>query len=70
MANSRLNMFVLRHNFSCQEDMDFIKEYTSQAGLRNVVIVINGIKRSKKGYGYGYGFGYGSGYGYVPQINI
>ena len=67
MSKARLNMFVLRHNFSCHEDMDFIKDYTNQAGLKNAVIVINDIKHSKKGYGYGYGFGYGSGYGYIPQ---
>ncbi len=64
MAKARLNMFVLRHNYSCQEDMYFIKDYTDQAGLKNAVIVINDIKQTKKGYGYGYGFGYGSGYGY------
>jgi tyrosine-protein kinase Etk/Wzc len=63
MALARLNLFVLRHNFSNVDDMEFIRDYTSKAGLKNIVIAINDVKQTKSGYGYGYGFGYGFGYG-------
>jgi tyrosine-protein kinase Etk/Wzc len=63
ISKARLNIFVLRHNYSQHDDMEFIKDYSFKAGLKNVVIVINDIKQTRKGYGYGYGFGYGFGYG-------
>ena len=63
MTKARLNLFVLRHNFSNVADMEFINDYTSKAGLKNIVIAVNDIKQTKTGYGYGYGFGYGFGYG-------
>ena len=62
MALARINLFVTRHNFSQQADLDFITEYCNTAGLKNIVLVINDVKQSQNGYGIGYGFGYGMGY--------
>jgi tyrosine-protein kinase Etk/Wzc len=69
MAIAGVNVFVLRHNYSQHSDLDFIKEYSAKAELSNIVITVNDIKQSKKGFGYGYGHGYGYGYGYNPVIN-
>jgi tyrosine-protein kinase Etk/Wzc len=63
MALARINLFVIRHNFSQHADLDFISEYCNKAGLKNLVLVMNDIKQSKNGYGNGYGYGYGMGYG-------
>ncbi len=63
ISKARLNIFMLRHNYSHQDDMEFIKDYSIKAGLKNIVIAVNDIKQTRKGYGYGYGFGYGFGYG-------
>jgi capsular exopolysaccharide synthesis family protein len=63
MSLARLNMFVLRHNYTSIADMEFIKEYTQRAGIKNLVITVNDIRQSKNGFGHGYGFGYGFGYG-------
>jgi tyrosine-protein kinase Etk/Wzc len=63
MAEARLNLFLVRHNYTFHSDLEFIKDYQNQAGLKNIVIAINDIKQSSNGYGYGYGLGYGYGYG-------
>jgi tyrosine-protein kinase Etk/Wzc len=68
MTRAMLNLFVIRHNFSQYADLDFIRDYSIRAGLKNIVVTINDVKRTPQGYGYGYGHGYGFGYGYNPEM--
>ena len=62
LAKVDVVMYLVRHNYSRQTDLEFLKDYNSKANLQNIVIGINNIKASG-GYGYGYEYGYGLGYG-------
>jgi tyrosine-protein kinase Etk/Wzc len=70
IANAVLSIFVLRHNYSQHSDLEFIKDYSIKAGLKNLVVVVNDVRRTQKGYGYGldYSRSYGLGYG-EPEKN-
>ena len=59
-------MYIIRHNFSRQTDLDFIRDFSEKTRLKNMVITINDVKTgtTHSGYGYGYGAGYGYGLGY------
>jgi tyrosine-protein kinase Etk/Wzc len=65
MKQADLNLFIIRHNFSQNTDLDYIQDFSNKAELKNMVIAINDIKQSNKSYGHGYGFGYGGEYGKI-----
>ncbi|MGF1584837.1 MAG: GumC family protein [Bacteroidales bacterium] len=65
MKQADLNLFIIRHNFSQNTDLDYIQDFSSKAEIKNLVIAINDIKQSNKSYGHGYGFGYGGEYGKI-----
>lgn len=65
MKQADLNLYIIRHNFSQNTDLDFIQDFSSKAGIKNMVVAINDIKESNKSYGHGYGFGYGGEYGKI-----
>ena len=65
-------VYVLRMNYSHNEDISFLNTLVAEGKLENVSVVINAEDFKKKsrigshryaGYGYGYGCGYGYGYG-------
>ncbi|HDR89854.1 MAG TPA: polysaccharide biosynthesis tyrosine autokinase [Bacteroidetes bacterium] len=70
---SHANIFVVRHNFSHKNVIQFIDEIYKRKDIRNISLLINDIKLHgyygygygyRYGYGYGYNYGYGYGYGY------
>jgi hypothetical protein len=54
-------MFVCRSNYTEKKLLDFTRELIQTGKLKNVGIIINGI-RSDASYGYGYNYGYAYGY--------
>ncbi|TAE11515.1 MAG: polysaccharide biosynthesis tyrosine autokinase [Bacteroidetes bacterium] len=51
-------LYVIRHKLSLKPSIQFMNEMADEAKLRNVGIIVNGIKSSKFLYGYGYKYGY------------
>ena len=62
LTRADIIIYMLRHGYSQQSDLDFLRNLTRNASLENVVLTINDVK-SKGRFGYGYGYGYGLGYG-------
>lgn len=48
---SDINLFLLRLNHSGKEQLNFINKLYRERSLKNVMVAVNGVKRSK-GYGY------------------
>ncbi|MBA2611529.1 MAG: polysaccharide biosynthesis tyrosine autokinase [Bacteroidetes bacterium] len=60
-------IFVLNTKSSSKRVITFMENVIEANGLKNVLLVLNGISRMGKRYyyqGYGYSYGYGYGYGY------
>jgi len=60
-------IFVLNTKSSTKRVITFMENVIEANGLKNVLLVLNGISRLGKRYyyqGYGYSYGYGYGYGY------
>lgn len=60
-------IFVLNTKSSSKRVITFMENVIEANGLKNVLLVLNGISRLGKRYyyqGYGYSYGYGYGYGY------
>jgi capsular exopolysaccharide synthesis family protein len=55
-------LFVTRYGYTKRNQLFIIDELQEERKLRNIAVILNGVK-SGRGYGYG-GYGYGSGYGY------
>lgn len=71
-----VNVFVLNTRYSRKREVDFIEKIVEENNLKNVGLVLNGVKVSKwryyyakygYGYSYGYGYGYGYGHGYLDE---
>lgn len=64
-----VNVFVLNTKYSRKKEVDFIEKIIDDNAIKNVGLILNGVKVSKwryyySKYGYGYSYGYGYGYGY------
>lgn len=57
-------IFVLRHEQTPRQSLDFLNDMTSRNLMTNIGILYNGIDLKKLGNKYGYGYNYGYGYGY------
>lgn len=60
-------MYVCRVNYSNKGSLRYANELMEKNRLNNMVLVVNDVDRTQRGYGYygyGYGYGYGRGYGY------
>lgn len=61
------SIFVLNTRSSNKKVITFIEDVIENNQLKNVLLLLNGLKRTGKRYyyeGYGYSYGYGYGYGY------
>ena len=64
-AYADLTLYIVRHQFSLKETLQYLNHLKEQEKLPGIAILINGIKHNSFDYGYGYGYGYsGAGYGY------
>ena len=61
-------IYIVRAKFTEQKLTDFIKENEKTKKLKNINLVLNGIKSSKYGYKYNYQYNYGYNYGYKEDI--
>ncbi len=62
------SIFVLNTRSSDKKVINFIEDVVAANNLKNVLLLLNGVKRAGRkyyyqGYGYSYGYGYGKGYG-------
>ncbi|MRT93441.1 polysaccharide biosynthesis tyrosine autokinase [Ancylomarina sp. 16SWW S1-10-2] len=57
------NIFVVRHQFTHKQFLEENLKMLREANIKNMGLVMNGIKSQKYGYGYTYGQGYGDEYG-------
>jgi capsular exopolysaccharide synthesis family protein len=70
IQNVDTSVFVLNTRTSNKKVITFLEEVIEANKIKNVMLVLNGIKRTKRRYkypgysSYGYGYGYGHGYGY------
>ena len=62
LTRADIIIYMVRHGYSLQSDLDFLLNLTRTARPKNVAIAINDVKKTGT-YGYGYGYGYGLGYG-------
>ena len=60
---SYCNIFVLRHNYTPKNVLDFVNEINQEGRLKNMFLLINDIKKMK-GIGFEYHYGYNSSYGF------
>ena len=60
-----VSLYVVRHNYTPKDRIKHINELSSSNHLKNVGVVVNGIKDTNWN-GYGYGYGYGS-YKYISK---
>jgi len=61
------SIFVLNTKSSSKKVISFIESLIEDNGLKNINIILNGVKNMGRKYyyqGYGYSYGYGYGYGY------
>jgi len=61
------SIFVLNTKSSTKKVISFIENLIEDNGLKNINIILNGVKNMGRKYyyqGYGYSYGYGYGYGY------
>lgn len=61
-------IYIVRAKFTEQKLTDFIKENEKTKKLKNINLVLNGIKSNKYGYEYNYQYNYGYRYGYKEDI--
>jgi tyrosine-protein kinase Etk/Wzc len=66
---SDLNLFVVRHNYTEVELLNFIDQKYKNNMIKNLSIVVNSLPldETRGYYGYGYSYGYGYGYGYYDE---
>ena len=57
------NIFVVRHQYTHKQFLEENLKMLSEANIKNMGLIMNGIKSQKYGYGYNYGHGYGEEYG-------
>ena len=55
------NIFVVRHQYTHKQFLKQNMQMFDEANIKNVGLVMNGIKPQKYGYGYNYGYGYAYG---------
>lgn len=56
-----MTIYVMRAGVLNKSELPLIQQFYNTGRFKNMVTVLNGVKKSKrsKGYGYGYGYGYG-----------
>ena len=59
MRYSDVNLFVLNSKFANKNVISFVEEFVSNNKIKNLGLILNGVKRSHSRYSYGYGYGYG-----------
>lgn len=68
---SDLTLFILRGGVMDRRQLPDIERIYAEKKIRNLAVVLNGLKLGGSGYGYGYGHygygGYGYGYGYGEE---
>lgn len=68
------SVFVMNTSAATKQGLRYIEEVVESNQLKNISLLLNGIKQKKwkyyygkYGYGYGYGYGYSYGYGYGSE---
>lgn len=70
MQYSTVNLFVVNTKGATKRTLNVFHKAVKDNGIKNVYLILNGVKRRRNkyyaryGYGYGTGYGYGYGYGY------
>jgi Mrp family chromosome partitioning ATPase len=62
LAMADVPIYVFKANYSKRHFMGRVDELVSVQGIKNLNLILNGVKIGRKGYGYGYGYGYGGYY--------
>ncbi len=61
-------IYLVRAKFTERKLVEFIKENKKAKKLKNINLVLNGIKSNKFGYKYNYQYNYGYSYGYKGDV--
>ncbi|MFL5763720.1 MAG: polysaccharide biosynthesis tyrosine autokinase [Bacteroidia bacterium] len=68
MKHVDVSLFVLNAKYAKKQIVKIAEEIVEANKLKNFGLILNGVKRTRRGYynsyGYGYGYGYGYSYGY------
>ena len=67
IKNADISVFIVRQRYSDKSSLEFLNEFATKVGAKNICIEINDVKMSHGGYGYDYGYGYGYGYSYYED---
>ncbi len=59
VKHATIILYVIRHGFSLQTDLHFIREFKEKSKVNKLVLAINDVKNVSKYSHYGYGYGYG-----------
>jgi capsular exopolysaccharide synthesis family protein len=57
LAMADVPIYVFKANYSKRHFMGRVDELVSVQGIKNLNLILNGVKIGRKGYGYGYGYG-------------
>ncbi|MGB0933657.1 MAG: polysaccharide biosynthesis tyrosine autokinase [Lishizhenia sp.] len=57
LAESDIPIYVFKANYSNRQFVERIKELENLQKIKNLNVILNGVKTSKNKYGYGYGYG-------------
>lgn len=66
LAMADIPLYVFKANYSKRNFMGRVVELVEIQGIKNLNLILNGVKGRGKGYGYGYGYGYGGYYEEEP----
>lgn len=64
MQYSDINLFVLNTKFATKQVLNLFHNLVKDNSIKDVYLVLNGVKRKRNNYYTRYGYGYGYGYGY------
>jgi len=56
LAQADMCVFVVRHRYTRQADLDFIRDMQQKTKLKNLAVAVNRINTKNRKYGYHYGY--------------